>query len=216
MPNLNGFLRLFYNFGNWLAKMMYLHVLWLSFTLLGLGIFGVVPATMATVYIIHKWFAEGYDIPIMKHFWTFYKANFLKANGLGLLWAIIGLFLYADYYISKQFIQSFYFHSFLIILIVLFIVSLFHFHTIYTRYDLKFFQYFKQSLFIGLARPVESIAMLITLVPMYYLYNILPILLVFMGASLSLYPIVWFSYRACLLVEVKRERIQNEASVHYN
>lgn len=190
---------------------MLLHLLWLVFSLLGLGIFGVVPATLATVYIIHKWFVQGFDIPIIRQFWHFYRTNFLKANGFGLIWGSIGLFLYADYYISKQFIQSFYFHSFLIILIVLFIVSLIHFQTVYIRYDLKFFQYFKQALFIGLARPVESIAMIITLLPLYYLYNILPIFTVFMGASLTLYPIVWFSYRACILIEDKRKRIQNES-----
>ncbi|WP_157801804.1 YesL family protein [Gracilibacillus salitolerans] len=212
MPYLSGFFKFLYSFGNWLAKIMFLHILWLVCTLLGLGIFGLVPATLATVYIIHKWFVEGFDIPIMRPYWNFYRTNFLKANGFGLIWVTIGLFLYADYYISKQFIQSFYFHSFLIILMVLFTISLFHFHTAFIRYDLKFFHYFKQSLLIGLARPIESIAMVITLLPIYYLYNIFPIFIVFMGSSLTLYPIVWFSYRACILVEEKRERIHKEST----
>ncbi|WP_163536235.1 DUF624 domain-containing protein [Gracilibacillus sp. YIM 98692] len=212
MPYLNGFLRLFYNFGNWLAKLMYLQILWVAFTLLGLGILGMIPATIAMVYIIHKWFSEGFDIPILKQYWNFYKSIFFKANAFGLIWTTIGLFLYADYFISKQFIQSFYFHSFLMVLIVLFFISLFHFYTIFVRYELKFLQYFKQSLLIGLARPLESIAMVLSLLPLYYLFNFFPVFTAFMGVSLTFYPIVWFSYRACMLVEQKREQLQMKST----
>ncbi|WP_066186877.1 MULTISPECIES: YesL family protein [Gracilibacillus] len=205
---MNGFMRFFYQFGNWLFNMMYLQVLWYGFTAIGLGIFGIVPATLATAAVIHKWFKEGSDISVYKVFWQTYKKAFLKGNGLGLIWFVIGIFFYADYVISRDMIQSFYFHIFIVVIMVLYTITVFHFFVVYNRYELTFFRYFKQTVLIGLIRPFESLAMLIALFPLYYLYNFLPVLVIFMGVPLTLYPLLWFSYRACVAVEEKSAAMQ--------
>ena len=210
MANLHGVFKWVYDIGNWLAKIMYLHLLWVLFTVVGLGLFGITPATIALVSVIHKWVDQDFDIPIFKNFFTEYKRECFKSNGFGLILIALGVFFYVDIKISQQLIQSFYFHAFLLFISLLYIVTVLHFFTVYVRYDLKFFFYFRQSFLIAIARPFETIAMVISLIALSYLFSFLPVLIFFMGSSLVVYPLVWFGYRACYEVERKKEKLNEE------
>lgn len=208
---MNGIMRFMYQLGTWLFNIMYLQMLWYLFTVLGLGVLGIIPATLATAGVIHKWFKDGTNIPIFAEFWDTYKKAFIKGNGLGLILVVLGMFFYADYVISRDFIQSFYFHAFIVGVIVIYTILVCHFFIIYNRYELTFFRYFKQAFLIALIRPFESVAMLISLLPLYYLYNFLPVLIIFIGVPLTLYPILWFSYRACIAVEKRSVELQEDS-----
>lgn len=201
---INGIFKWVYDIGNWLAKMMYLHFLWVIFTLLGLVAFGFMPATTALFSVLRKWIEEDPNIPLFKHFYTSYKTHFLKSNALGIIIIGLGLFLYFDITISKQLIQSSYVHIILLLLCFFYFVTLLYFFPVFVRYKLKSFVYYKQSFFLALARPFETIAMIISLLLVYYLFSYLPILLLFVGSPLIAYPLMWFSYRACLQIEEKK------------
>ncbi|MEK4297805.1 DUF624 domain-containing protein [Oceanobacillus sp. FSL W8-0428] len=204
MSALSGFIKVFYDFGNWLSKMIYLQILWLMFTILGLGLFGVIPATVSVTTVISKWFQEGYDAPIFQVFLHTYKKQFLRSNGLGIVLLGIGVFLYMDLNISKQVIQSAFIHSLLLLIVLLYIVVLLYFFPVFSRYKLKYFQYFKQSFFVAFARPFETIAMLLCILLLYYLFIYLPVLTFFFGASLTIFPITWFAHRAFIQLEEKK------------
>lgn len=197
-------------FGNWLAKVMFLHLLWIGFTLLGLGVFGIFPATAALFTVIHKWFDDHYDIKIFRTFLATYKEQFLKANGLGIILAVVGIFLYWDIKISQHLIQSFYFHVFLLGIFFIYVLVVLHFFTVLARYELKFFQYFKQTFLIAIARPFESIAMVVSLILLSYVFFYVPVLLFFAGVGMTACPLVWFTYRACILIEEKKLVHENE------
>lgn len=201
MTSLNGIFGVVYEAGNWLAKIMYLHILWVLFTLLGGVVFGLSPSTASLFRVIYKWFDEDFDIPIFQTFYTSYKAHFMKANGLGLTLIGTGLFLYFDLNVSKQFVESFALHLVLLIFIFLFFITTLYVFTIFARYELSFWNYFKQSFFIALARPMETIAILISLLLLFYLFRYVPVLLFFMGSSIIAYPITWFSYLGCIKIE---------------
>ncbi|MBM7599999.1 putative membrane protein YesL [Virgibacillus halotolerans] len=203
MLALNGVLGWIYGLGNWLAKMMYLHILWTLFTIAGLGVFGILPATSAMFSVINKWFEDGFDAPIFKTFLTTYKKEFFKSNALGILLIGLGIFLYMDMGISKQFIQSFSIHIILLVVIFLYIITLLYFFSVFVRYDLTFFYYFKQSFLMALARPFETIAMLICMLILYYLFSYVPVLSVFVGSSLIAFPLAWFARSAFVKVEEK-------------
>ncbi len=204
MTFLNGIFKWVYDGGNWLSKVMYLHFLWVLFTLLGLGVFGISPATAALFSVIHKWFEEDFDIPIFKNFYSVYKTQFIKSNRLGFILIGLGIFLYVDINISQKYIQSFYVHLFLIMIIFLYLLTVLYFFPVFVRYELKFFLYFKQSFYVALARPLETIAMIICLFLLFYLLRFLPILLLFAGSSIIAYPLAWFAFRACVQIEEKR------------
>ncbi|MFC4386638.1 YesL family protein [Gracilibacillus marinus] len=211
MHYVNGFFKYVYDFGFWLAKIMVLQIYWVLFTVLGLGIFGIAPATVAVSTIIHGWFTEKKNVALFKEFIAIYRRSFKKSNLLFWGWAFIGLFLYFDYFVSKTYIQSFYFHIVIMLVIVITLGSFAHFLTVFVRYDLPLLQYFKQSFLIALARPMESIAIFVALLLLYYVYMFLPVLAVFIGVPLTLYPVLWFSYRACIAVEDSKEKIEQQS-----
>ena len=70
MSKIDGFVQNFFQIGTWLARLMFLNALWFLFTFLGLGIFGIFPATASLVYIMYKWFDEDTEIPIFKTFYS--------------------------------------------------------------------------------------------------------------------------------------------------
>lgn len=205
-----NFLKAIYELGNWIAKAMYLHFLWVAFSLLGFIVLGLAPATVALCSVIHKWYEEDFDIPIFKNFYSVYKTQFLKSNGLGLTLVAVALFIYIDLRISQELIQSFYFHALILIISFLCFITAIYLFTVFVRYELTFFSYFKQSLLIALARPMETIAMMLSLVLLYYLYSYLPILLFFAGSAITATPVVWFAYRACVQTEEKKLKIDYE------
>ncbi|CDQ38391.1 MULTISPECIES: YesL family protein [Virgibacillus] len=201
---LHGFIKLLYDFGNWLYKVAYLHFLWLLFTALGFVIFGITPATTALFAILHSWFERDIDKPTMKHFFSIYKEKFKVSNGLGVVLLLIGGFLYFDISISHDYIQSFYLHSLLLIISSFYIIILLYIFPILSRYNLKFHQYVKQAFLIALAQPLETIAMIISLILLFYFFSYLPIMLFFAGSSIIATPLMWLAKRACVLVEKKQ------------
>lgn len=208
MVNSTGLIAWLYDLGMWLSRFMYLHILWLAFTLLGLGFFGIAPATAALVAVTYKWFEDDSEIPIFKNFFSVYKQEFFKANGIGWIMFALNLFLYIDIRIARQLIQNYFFYfSIIFIALFLFVVFLYIF-TVFARYDLKFSHYFRQAFLITIVRPFESIAMPISLVLISILYYYLPALPILMGSSLAAFPVVWFGYRACVQVEDKKTRLK--------
>src|SRR5699024_1406308 len=102
----NGAFQWIYDIGNWLFKFMYLHLLWLGFTVLGLGLFGIWPATSAVFSVMQKWIEKDGDTNIFQNFKKIYKKEFKKSTILGLVIIAMGAFFYVDFVISKQIIQS--------------------------------------------------------------------------------------------------------------
>jgi uncharacterized membrane protein YesL len=204
VESLSGVYRWVYDLGDWLAKMMYLHFLWVLFTVLGLGVFGVFPATIALFTVIQQWFKKEVDTPFFKGFYSVYKDQFLKSNTSGYTLVGIGAFLYLDMTISQTYIQSFYIHLFLLIIFFVYLLTFLYFFPVFARYRLNFFSYFKQSLFIAIARPPETLAMVICLFLLYYLFRFLPIAFFFVGSSIIAYPLAWFSFRSFLQIEQKK------------
>lgn len=193
-----------YDIGMWVAKMMYLHLLWVMFTILGLGLFGITPATIAMMTIFQRWFEGDPDVPIFQTFKSVYKKQFITANKLGLLMIGAGLFLLYDYYISKTILQVFIIHVGLLIVIILYGITLLYLLPVFVRYELKFFQYIKQAFLVALAQPFSSIGMIICLLIVYYMLIIVPALFVFIGSSIIFYLISQIAYRAFLKIEKKK------------
>ncbi|WP_185971042.1 YesL family protein [Alkalicoccobacillus porphyridii] len=204
-----------YEVSNWLAKVMYLHLLWTGFTLVGLVIFGIAPATTALCAVIHKWYNEDFDVPIFKNFYAVYKSEFKKSNGLGFIVMFTALFLYVDLQISEQFIQSFFIHAIILIIGFLSLITAIYLFPVFVRYELPFFTYFKQSFYIAIARPMETLAILVSFVLMYFLFSVVPVLFVFAGSSIIATPMVWFAYRACIQIEDKKTAASSQHAVDH-
>ena len=92
--------------GNWAAsamdmldkfiKLIYLNILWILFFVLGLGIFGFMPATASVTSILRKWMNKEEIPSLIKEFWKQYKESFLTSNIIGIVFFVIGYILYLD------------------------------------------------------------------------------------------------------------------------
>lgn len=204
MIEFNGLWKWLNTFGNWLINLLYLQLLWVVFVLGGLVVFGFAPATAAMYAVLRKRAMGEEGLPVFKTFLNAYKSNFVKTNALGFLWILIGLFLYEDLMITRT-VSHFhpFFYVFLLFALIGFVTFLF-FLPVFVHYDLKMFSYFKQSLLIALMRPLEALAMIASLVVVYFVFRTLPVLLIVMGAPLIAFPIMRIAYHGFIGIERKK------------
>ncbi|WP_084028990.1 YesL family protein [Bacillus sp. J33] len=63
-------------------RLVYLNLLWIAFSLLGIVLFGFFPATAAMFSVVRKWIMGETDVRVFKEFWQTYRKEFWKANRL--------------------------------------------------------------------------------------------------------------------------------------
>src|SRR5690625_5980489 len=95
----------------------YMNLIWILFSLLGLGVLGVFPATAAmfAVYRQEKIHKRAINF---KMYWSYYKENFLQSYIIGWFIAIIGYIFYLDFllisFMDETFADFIYFAIFVI------------------------------------------------------------------------------------------------------
>ncbi|MFL6556498.1 MAG: YesL family protein, partial [Bacillus sp. (in: firmicutes)] len=72
-----------FTFCEWFMRLAYVNLLWFFFSLAGLVLLGIMPATVALFTIVRKWQLKETDLPIWKTFLSVYRQEFKKSNGLG-------------------------------------------------------------------------------------------------------------------------------------
>ncbi|SFM08685.1 Uncharacterized membrane protein YesL [Gracilibacillus orientalis] len=183
-------------FGNWILKLLILNILWFMFTLLGLVIFGLFPATVALFAVIRKLVMQkDDDVPIFQLFWSTYKSDFVKSNCLGIVVLIIGTILFADIYILKQ-LDPGIMNQFLLIIVFLLIVvymALFtYIFPVFVHYDTNILGYFKYTIILIIGRPFHTIFMMVSIVALMYVLRWMP----------GLIPVCGFSIFAFLVMKI--------------
>lgn len=203
MYEARGFLGGFYAFSEWVFRLMYVHFLWILFSLLGLGIFGFMPATVAVFTIIRQWLMKKTDISIFPYFWKTYKESWIQVNLIGLLLVGIGIFLYIDLKISQQLIRNAPLHFVLLVVFLFYLFTWFYFFPVYVHFDLKPFQYVKQAFLFSLFQPLNTIVIALWMIVVYLLLLRLPAVFLFLGVSITAFPIMWFCYLTFRRLEKK-------------
>lgn len=87
-----------------IISIIYLNVLWIIGTILGLGVGGIFPATYALYYLLQD--EELFnDFPsfrkLAQTFFCAYKRKFLAINGIGVIYAVILYMLWIDFQLVK-------------------------------------------------------------------------------------------------------------------
>ncbi len=136
----------------WIMKLAYVNLLWFFFTIAGLIVFGIMPATVSLFTIVRKWQMKETELPIWETFLSAYKKEFRKSNLLGLMLLLIGGFLILDFIFLKQiagFIKLVLFAP-LLIISGLYLITLLYIFPVYVHYDLKITDYIKNSCLVGI------------------------------------------------------------------
>lgn len=200
----------FYRIAEWIWRLAYLNLLWLLFTVAGLGVLGIFPATVAMYTVLRKWLQGEPDIAIFPTFFSSIKQDFFKANGLGYILVLIGFILFFNYEylgtvtgIEHTIISIFWYLAVLVTLIL----AIFLF-PVYVHFSLPFLRYFKTSLIIALVNPLAVITLILALGLAFYLFYIIPGFIPFYLASVIGWIIMWNATLSFQRLERKQERIE--------
>lgn len=167
--------------------------LWLAFTLLGLGIFGITPATAAMFAVTRKWVHQEKDIPIFQTFFQSYKKEFIQANLLGIILMFVAYILVIQFNILFHQEKLMYkLASFSVVaLMILYVIILTYFFPIFVHFRLKWFDYLKWPFVIGIVHPILTVVLIGGIsVLIIVVYHSIPALLFFFSGSVISYLIM--------------------------
>ncbi|MDQ0231362.1 YesL family protein [Metabacillus malikii] len=203
---MNGIGGSIYKVTDWIMRMAYINLLWIMFTIIGLGIFGFFPAYTAMLSIIRKWLMGNDDIPVFQTFLSIYKREFMKSNIIGIIMLVIGYILYLDLAIVKEAVGPIRYTYFpLIAVFIAYSLASLYLFPILVHYNTKVMQALKNSLYIMILSPISTMTMIIGLLAIYMLMTTIPGLIPFFLLSSCAMIVMWSS----LLAFGKIERKQN-------
>lgn len=205
MGGLMGFI---YRAAEWIMRLAYVNFLWLLFTIMGLIVFGLFPSTVGVFTVARQWIKRDTEIPVWHTYWQAYKKEFVKANIVGYVFAVIGYIVYLDmkfFQLQGGMLFVILSYAFLIVFIIYMVMALFLF-PVYVHYELKTLQYLKQTFFIVMLRPLDVLFAVAGFIAVYYLMLFVQVLMLFFGMSVMAVVLMWIAYRSFHKLEIKIEK----------
>ena len=184
----------FYHYSEWNVRLAYVNFLWIAFTIVGLGLFGFMPATISMFAVIRKWRMGEEDVPILHTFWKNFKKEFIKSNIFGFLFFLLGYGLSIEFQILRSMDQlSYLIASYSVLgLIILLLVTFIYFFPIFVHFNLRSLQYMKWPFIMGIIHPLLTVFLLsIVGLIIYVTYFYMPGILFFFGGSVIAYILMW-------------------------
>jgi uncharacterized membrane protein YesL len=180
-----------------IMRVVYLNILWILFSLVGLILFGVGPSFIALFIVLRKMIRKDNQTSIFSAYFSAFKSNFLKGNLFFYFYSLLACILYFDlrYFgqidgILYDFVTSvFFIFSFLLFLAFCYIGPAF------SHYKMSLFEYIKVSFIMPFIIPLESFFILLGLILCIILFTILPGLLPFLCISLPAFVITIVSLK---------------------
>ena len=181
-----------------ILQLVYLNILWITFTLLGFVLVGIGPATLAMYSVIRQWIRGNSDIPIFSTFWQAYRSSFKEASVIGMIYLVIGWILYVD----LLYVQSFYLRALVIFVSFIYVVSLCYVFPIMAHYDWKStILKIKCSVLFGISYLQYTLILLLAIAIIYLGLFMYSGALVFFGISIGSYVIMWMANQVFIKIE---------------
>lgn len=175
-------------FMNWLADMVHLQFLWIIFSLVGLIIGGVFPASYA-LFSCHRQIILEKSISKNNFFWKEYKKNFIKANLLGYssIFLVVSSLIHLRFSVNIQ--NSFVYYSILISLALLVLSTLLHQYiwTVSSHYDLGIIDTYKHALIFEFSYPIHTLLLILLTIAFLWSVKKWPVLLPFFSVAAYTY-----------------------------
>lgn len=188
------------NLFEWIAKLAYLNLLWLLFSVVGLVVLGVGPATVSVFTIIRQWLHSDRDFSIWKTFIETYRQEFWRANGLTLLIAPVCLFVFVDFAVIRtlptSFLIDFIVFPAVIILSLITIIAISYLFATYVHFNVPFWVKVKYALLIAGLYPLSGLLILVGLFIFAIIAFIIPAIIPFYAVSVPAFLIQTSALRA--------------------
>ncbi|WP_262315799.1 DUF624 domain-containing protein [Lacticaseibacillus parakribbianus] len=206
-----GIVKLTFKLGQVLLFGIKLQLLWWWWTLRGGIVLGAFPALASCVKLLlrrlestedDRFGGEAAQLGAMnREFGLFWRQSFKDANGIGFISGGAIVLLMLDLAVNRVLIRSAVLQYGLIVLLVAALIYLMYILTVFGRYQLSFWQYFRQAFVISVARFTDTLAILVGTMVATALVVLFPALSLVALVPLYLTPVVWFSLHACRYVE---------------
>ncbi len=178
---------------NWIVRLAYINILWILFSLAGLIILGVGPATVSAFGVIRKLLKDKDDFSIWKLFMEIYRKDFWSANKLMLIVFPIVFFIYLDFLFLQMLPSSFFMDKIvftgMIILLLLVIIWFSYLFAVYVHIELQFKENFKYALLIAGINPLPTAFILFGLFVFAIVLFIVPAISIFYLMSVPIFII---------------------------
>jgi uncharacterized membrane protein YesL len=192
------FIAIVYKIFQWMVRFAFVNILWFLFSIVGLIILGIAPATSSMFGIVRKWIMGQEDIPIFKTFWQTYRSDFKKSNLIGFFLMAVGFILYIDFRFLITLdglllhLMTFAFIS----LLILYLIILFFIFPTFVHFQLTVLQYFKYAIIIGVFCPHITFLMAIAVIALYFIVTAFPGFFPFFSASTLSFSMMWLAFYA--------------------
>ncbi|SFL46714.1 YesL family protein [Salibacterium qingdaonense] len=190
---------------NWITRLAYVNVLWVLFSLAGLLIAGLFPATAGMFAVVRKWLTQDEEIAVLPTFWQSVRSEFLRSNAIGYIALVPAYVFYVDFqfFSSMDGILSFVLITVSGSLFLLYVITVLFLFPALVHYRMCMMEYFKQAFFIGAGSPLGVIFSAAACVITALLTAWFSGLLFFFAGSVPAYVIMWSTLRTIRIMEDK-------------
>nr|WP_175476240.1 DUF624 domain-containing protein [Evansella caseinilytica] len=186
---------------------MLLNLLWLLFTVGGLVLFGIFPATAALFSVLRHMLTKDEDVAVIPLFGKKFKEEFLMANALGYISSLGALILFINLRILQQFepstIRSILFGATVVIAIIYGFIFM-YLYPLFVHMKVKLVDYIKLAFFMAIAKPLHTVLNVSGMACIWMIYGWLPVLIFVFGISLPALVLM----RVALISLPKQEHTQ--------
>lgn len=211
-------MRGFYSISEWITRFMYVNILWIAFTLMGLIAFGFFPATTAMFTVVRKWVLKQPDIPIFKTFWFTYKKEFAKSNLLGLVVILFNFFMYSNIKIVEATTVQAYKLLYIpnVIVIFIFLLTLLYIFPVFVHFDVRMRDGIKNAFILMTINPIATFSMAVLTGFFCFLFLKIPGLIPFFSGSSIAFLLMWICNYVFAKTENAAELSANRARTQVN
>lgn len=175
----------------WTTRIALLNVIWILFVLFGLVIFGIFPATVASLCICMYWLKGKTDISIWNTFKREFKQSFIRSNGAGWILLVIGIIFFINFQLFDRISGGIYFlslFSFYFVIILYIFITVWIFPLI-AHYKNNLKGHFHNALILGFAKLKYTLLILILIFFVLYISLAYPGIILFF--TFGLISLVW-------------------------
>ncbi|MFB5662794.1 YesL family protein [Alteribacillus sp. HJP-4] len=182
---------------DWIYFLFLIQMMWFAGVLTGGLVLGLIPSTYAVFAVIRKRL-QNKDVKFSRCFWQCYKLFFWQLQAPGLVWILIGVFIYYDIrlLLSYQHIAGFITGSVFVSLLLIYILATILLFPISAHYELSTFNKVRLAVLIAITMPNISIVLTAGTLAFYFAVSSFPILLLFFGLSVPALLYTKFAMRA--------------------
>lgn len=183
---MNGLMKGFHGFSEWVMRLAYVNFLWVFFTMSGLVLFGFFPATVAMFAVVRKWVRKETDVPVFNLFWKTYKADFLKSNLLGLIISFAGFVLYFNFTVIEDAVTPALKWLYIpyIIITAMYILTLLYIFPVFVHFNIKIREVFRNAFILMTVSPLITCSKVVLTGVLCFLFLQFPGVIPFFSGSL--------------------------------